>query len=70
MPQSGMDYWVIAGVVIPALALILALRTPAIREKLGFRVTGSKRVAADISKSAEANVDIKRSEDIRINIGD
>lgn len=70
MPQTTMDYWVIAGVVIAGVTLVAALRSPKIRKKLGLNVTGSKRVDANISKSAEADVTVTRSEDVRVKIGD
>jgi ABC-type nickel/cobalt efflux system permease component RcnA len=73
MPQTGMDGWVIAGVIITALALWLTWRqfrkSKTTDKNTNVEVTRSERVEIDATDKTKASLGVNRSKDVSINIG-
>jgi len=68
--QIFFDYW---GAVVGLATIILgalALRSPKVRKKLGLTVRGSQGVEIGATDKTEAEIDIDRSQDVKVKIGD
>ena len=70
MPDSAMDWIVVIGVIAGIVAAWAALRSPSVRRKLGLKIAGSQRVDFTATPKTEADVSVKKSEDVSIKIGD
>lgn len=70
MPESGMDWIVTVGVIAAIVSAFFALRSPMVRRKLGLKVLRSSRVDISATDATEADVSVKRSEDVSIKLGD
>ncbi|MGB7336094.1 MAG: hypothetical protein WBD01_09935 [Salaquimonas sp.] len=70
MPDWVSENWVYVVGTATILGAIGAWRTPWVRRKLGLKVKDSEGVTIKANDATEADVAVKRSKDVKIDIGE
>jgi len=55
--------------LVAVIVAIIALKTPAIRKKLGIKVKNARNVKLAATDQSEANIEVEKSSDVEISVG-
>lgn len=69
MPADFFNWMSLAIAAAALIVGILGLRSPKVRKLLGLKVRKSKRVEINATDKTEADINVDRSEDVKISIG-